>query len=115
VVKTDSGKQAFHVHRTDQQMFAFAELWEQWQHETEILYSCTILTTAATELMKPIHDRMPVIIPTDQYHNWLDKTADASQAFALLDNQAYTYMTATPVSDWVNNPRHEDQRCIQAG
>jgi putative SOS response-associated peptidase YedK len=58
---------------------------------------------------------MPVIIPTDQYHNWLDKTADASQAFALLDNQAYTYMTATPVSDWFNNPRHDDQRCIQAG
>lgn len=114
-LKTDAGKQAFHVHRTDQQLFAFAGLWEQWQHETEILYSCTILTTAATELMKPIHDRMPVIIPTDQYHHWLDKTADANQAFALLDNQAYTHMTATPVSAWVNNPRHDDQRCIQAG
>ena len=84
--KMDTGKKPFHIHRHDHQLFAFAGLWEQWQHEMEILYSCTIITTAATELMKPIHDRMPVIIPTDQYHNWLDKTADADQAFALLDN-----------------------------
>lgn len=114
-LKTDAGKQAFHIHRCDQQLFAFAGLWEQWQHDAETLYSCTIITTAATELMKPIHDRMPVIIPIEQYHNWLDKDADADQAFALLNNQAYEQMTATRVSDWVNNPRHDDEWCIQAG
>ena len=113
--KIGESKQAFHIHRTDQQLFAFAGLWEQWQHETKTLYSCTIITTAATELMKPIHDRMPVIIPVDQYHHWLDKTCDADQAFTLLNNQAYAEMTATPVSDWVNNPRHDDNRCIHPG
>lgn len=113
--KNQSGKQAFHIHRQDQQLFAFAGLWEQWQHETETLYSCTIITTVAAELMRPIHDRMPVIISPDQYHAWLDKNATADQAFALLDNQFYTQMMATAVGDWVNNPRHDDQRCIQTG
>lgn len=111
--KNADRKQAFHIHRADNQLFAFAGLWEQWQHETDTLYSCTIITAAATELMQPIHDRMPVIIPQERYHQWLDKSANPEQAFALLDNAAYTEMTTTPVSDWVNNPRHDDERCIQ--
>lgn len=110
--KKDDGKQAFHIHRDDHQPFAFAGLWEQWQHETETLYSCTIITTAANELMQPIHDRMPVIISTEHYHDWLNKTA-CDDAYGLLDNQAYTDMTTTAVSDWVNNPKHDDERCIK--
>lgn len=62
--------------------------------------------------MRPIHERMPVIITQDRFHDWLDKTADADQAFELLDNQAYVSMAATPVGDWVNIPRHDDERCI---
>ncbi|MFZ2407626.1 MAG: SOS response-associated peptidase, partial [Methylobacter sp.] len=68
--KNEDGKKAFHIHRQDQQLFAFAGLWEQWQHETETLYSCAIITTAATDLMQPIHDRMPVIITPEHYHQW---------------------------------------------
>lgn len=108
-----NGKQAFHIHRQDNGLFAFAGLWEQWQHETETLYSCTIITTASTDLMKPIHDRMPVILTPEHYERWLDKTADADEAFRLLEDHAYAEMTATPVSDWANNPRHDDVRCIE--
>lgn len=111
--KKDVGKQAFHIHRDDHQPFAFAGLWEQWQHETETLYSCTIITTAANELMQPIHDRMPVIISTEHYHDWLNKSASDDDVYGLLDNQAYPDMTTTAVSDWVNNPKHDDERCIQ--
>ena len=86
----------------------------QWLHNTETLYSCTIITTAATDLMNPIHDRMPVVIRTDQYHNWLDKDADIDQVSVLLNYQAYEQMTATRVSAWVNNPQH-DELCIKTG
>ena len=112
--KLEHGKQAFHIHRHDRKLFAFAGLWEQWQHETETLYSCTIVTTAANELMQPIHERMPVIITPEHYHDWLNKAAIADDAYALLDNQAYANMTTTAVTDWVNNPRHDDESCIQA-
>jgi len=63
--------------------------------------------------MQPIHERMPVIITPENYLHWLDKTVGEDEAFALFDNQAYTKMTATPVSDWVNNPRHNDERCLR--
>ncbi|OAI03586.1 hypothetical protein A1353_00330 [Methylomonas methanica] len=112
--KHESGKQAFHIYRQDHQLFAFAGLWEQWQHEAETLYSCTIITTAANELMQPIHERMPVIITPEHYHDWLAKTVETDHAFELLDNQGYEQMMTTPVGDWVNNPRHNDERCIQA-
>ena len=108
----ESSKQAFHIHRQDNQLFAFAGVWEHWQQEEQTLYSCSVITTEATELMQPIHARMPVILPPDNYSNWLDKSISVDQAFMLLDNLAYANMTTTPVSDWVNNPRHEDERCV---
>ena len=111
--KLESGKQAFHIHRQDNQLFAFAGLWEHWQQEEQTLYSCTIITTEAAELMQPIHDRMPVIISPSNYPQWLDKTADENRAFDLMRKEAYADMTATPVSDWVNNPQHEDKRCVE--
>jgi putative SOS response-associated peptidase YedK len=107
-----SGKQAFHIHRHDHQLFAFAGLWEQWQHDQQTLYSCTIITTAAAEFMQPIHQRMPVVILPEQYRQWLDKSTTDDQAFTLLGHQGYIHMTATPVSDWVNNPQHNDERCL---
>ncbi|WP_445368163.1 SOS response-associated peptidase [Methylomonas sp. BW4-1] len=111
--KLDSGKQAFRIHRQDHQLFAFAGVWEQWQHEVETLYSCTIITTAANELMQPIHERMPVIMPEGCYHDWLNITSNTDDAYDLLENSAYANMVTTPVGDWVNNPRHDDIRCIE--
>jgi len=111
--KLEDHKQAFHIHRQDNHLFAFADLWEHWQQEQETLYSCAIITTSATDFMQPIHERKPVIITPENYSHWLDKTVDEDEAFALLDNQAYTEMTATPISDWVNNPRHNDERCLR--
>jgi putative SOS response-associated peptidase YedK len=40
--------------------------------------------------MQPIHERMPVIITPEHYHQWLDKSAAPEQAFELLDDAAYT-------------------------
>lgn len=111
--KRDSGKQAYHIHRRDRQPFAFAGLWEHWQHDQQALYSCTIITTAAEELMRPIHDRMPVILSPTDYQPWLDKSVDESEAFLLLNNENYTTMTATAISSWVNNPLHNDERCLR--
>lgn len=109
----ESGKQAFHIHRQDNNLFAFAGLWEHWEHDQQTLYSCTIITTAAGEIMKPIHERMPVIIPIDDYRGWLDKSVDEQGVYGLLANQAYSEMAATPVSSYVNNPRHDDAGCLR--
>jgi putative SOS response-associated peptidase YedK len=54
-------------------LFAFAGLWEHWEHQQETVYSCAIITTAANSKIVPIHDRMPVIIKPDLYNYWLDR------------------------------------------
>ncbi len=95
-------------------MFSFAGLWEDWERDGEIIQSCTILTTEDNELMKPIHDRMPVILHAADYELWLDPgVQDGSKVQHLLRPYPDAEMTAVPVSTWVNGPCHEDERCVQ--
>jgi len=51
--------------------FAFAGLWDFWNKTEVPVLSCTIITCKANELISPFHDRMPVILPKERYHEWL--------------------------------------------
>src|SRR5262245_30344906 len=75
---------------------AFAGLWEVWAMGEMAVESCTIITTAANALMKPIHDRMPVILPPADYAHWLDP--EATDAEQLLRPFPADAMTAYHVS-----------------
>jgi putative SOS response-associated peptidase YedK len=111
--KTENGKQAYHITRPDQQVFAFAGLWEHWEQCGETVCSCTIITTAANEKVQAIHSRMPVILDPHYYNLWLAKQTSKDNLQALLASDAYAGMAAIPVSNWVNNPRHNDVSCIK--
>lgn len=65
--------------------FAFAGLWDRWKDPVtgEETLSCTILTCPPNELVEPIHDRMPVILPPERYGEWLDREVKGGQG--LLD------------------------------
>ena len=95
--------------------FAFAGLWEHWQGPAdEIIHSCTILTTEANELLRPIHHRMPVILAADDYDLWLDPTVQEAKILQpLLQPYAATKMTAYLVSTHVNSPRNDHPECIE--
>ena len=108
----EQGKQAYCISHKNQQLFAFAGLWEYWEEGTETLYSCTIITRAANKLIEPIHQRMPVIINNTNYHHWLDKQASLETTEQLLVTDTYQEMTLKKVSDWVNNPSHNDKNCL---
>lgn len=56
-------KQPYYIRLKDERPFAFAGLWERWSKGGEPVESCTIVTTEPNELMEPLHDRMPVILP----------------------------------------------------
>lgn len=111
--KTEQGKQAFHICRQDNLLFAFAGLWECWQHNSETVYSCTIITTSANELMQPVHDRMPVIIAKKDYGLWLDNQQSQDKLGQLLVRDAYQDMQIYPISNRVNNPLHNDRNCLR--
>ncbi|MBL8796692.1 MAG: SOS response-associated peptidase [Planctomycetia bacterium] len=108
-------KQPFLIQQRDGQPLAFAGLWERWQDDKlPPLETCAILTTSANELMKPLHERMPVILAPTDWPRWLDAATPPVEAEALLRPWPDDTLSAMPVSTWVNNPRHDDPRCLEA-
>lgn len=98
------GKQPFHIRLAEGGPFALAGLWEHWKTpEGGWLHSCTILTTEANELMRPLHERMPVILPAEHHARWLDPGLhDAGPLQELLRPFPADQMLAYPVSKAVN-------------
>jgi putative SOS response-associated peptidase YedK len=63
VVPGSKTKQPWFIALRDREPMAFAGLWERWRSpEGEDLESCSIIVTDANDLMRPIHDRMPVVL-----------------------------------------------------
>lgn len=92
-------------------MIGFAGLWDIWTNpEGERIESCTIITTAANELIKPLHDRMPLIIAQDDYGVWL--TGNVDGASEVLGMSSSSELEAYPVSTRVNKPENDDPSCI---
>jgi putative SOS response-associated peptidase YedK len=112
--KRGASKQPYFIGLRDEGPFAFAGLWERWRRDDQTIESCTIITTEANELMRPLHDRMPVILPREDYASWLDPRPDRGEALQkLLQPYAPARMTAYPVSTIVNNPRNDVPQCIE--
>ena len=95
---------------------AFAGLWERWRSpEGEELESCSIIVTDANELMRPIHERMPVILAPEDWDVWLESEAKDAQALQnLLKPYPAEDMKAWPVSTKVNSPRNDSVECMEA-
>jgi len=109
-------KMPFWIHPKDDGFFAFAGLWDQWlDNQTgEIITSTAIITTEPNELMKDIHDRMPVILKPDDWKLWLDRDVQESAAvMPLLTPYSSDLMEAFEVSTYVNSPVNDVERCIQ--
>lgn len=112
--KTESGKQPYRFVMKDRRPFAFAGLWECWNKGSEPLFTCTILTTTSNEVTKDVHDRMPVILPTDTYDTWLDRKEDNIEHLkSLLVPYDAQFMNLYPVSTLVNSPKNDQKECLE--
>ena len=113
--RQENKKQPYYFRLQNAQLFAFAGLWEQWKSPDEdIINSCTILTTEANDLLRPIHDRMPVILESKDYELWLDSEAQQPQLQQLLRPYQADLMTSYSVSTKVNNPKNNTPECINS-
>jgi len=112
--KTNGKKQPYFIGLKDQSPFAFAGLWERWKNpEGDAVESCALITTDANDIVRPIHDRMPVILQRQDYEKWLDlETQDTMALPKLLQPYPGEAMMAYPVSSFVNNPKNEASRCV---
>jgi putative SOS response-associated peptidase YedK len=89
--------------------FAFAGLWDRWQSpDGSEVKSVTIITTSPNELMASIHNRMPVILPSHAYKQWLDPNPRFPEDLnGLLKPYPAEEMLAFPVSTLVNSPAND--------
>jgi putative SOS response-associated peptidase YedK len=106
-------KQPYHFHLKDGRPFAFAGLWAHWHGEGgAAVETCTIITTEANELVRPVHDRMPAILAPGDFTTWLDPRTPAVQLHGLLRRYPAGEMAADPASPYVNSPRNQGPQCL---
>lgn len=108
-------KQPFFFRMRDERPFGFAGLWERWEGgEGRAINSCTILTTAANEVLRPVHDRMPVILHPDDYSLWLEgDERERALLGELLRPFPAEEMIGYPVSPLVNSPGNKGAELIE--
>lgn len=107
-------KKPFYVKMKDNSPMIFAGLWDHWKApEGNEIESCTILTTSSNDLIKPLHDRMPVILDMHDVNLWLDsQVTDPEKLKDLFVPCSPDKMEMFPVSDMVNSPKNDTNECI---
>ena len=89
--------------------FTFVGLWETWRNpEGEVIPSCTIITTEANDLLRPIHERMPVIMSRDNEGFGLDGSESDTTALANVlrpypANEMESYEVSSLVNSYAND------------
>ncbi len=114
-------KQPFFIHPADGSVMAMAGLYEIWRDPTRddddpdrFRWTCTVLTTRATDAVGHIHDRMPLLVEPERYAAWLDPTvSDRDLLTALLVPAAPGRLEAYPVSTAVNNVRNNGPELLE--
>jgi putative SOS response-associated peptidase YedK len=105
-------KQPFFLHREDGLPFGLAGIWDSSiTPDGVVVDACAVITCSADGVVKPLHDRMPVIVPNSDFDAWL---AEENRHAATFLSPHSSPLVATPVSALVNSPANDDPRCIEA-
>lgn len=112
--RDEDGKVPVWVHRPDDEPFAFAGIWAAYEPRDagEPIHSCAIVTCPPNGLLRPIHDRMPVILDPAVESLWLDPDADPETLLGVLCPAADDALELREVPDLVNNVREDGPELI---
>src|SRR5919198_2947598 len=105
----ESSKTPFWISHADGELFAFAGIWASLpaREGADDLVSCAIVTCAPNELIRPLHDRMPVVLMPDAEARWLEPGADAKELASLLAPAPEDLLVLREVVDAVNDVRED--------
>lgn len=94
--------------------FALAGIYDEWHDPAtgETVTGSAIITTEANGIMRPVHDRMPVIIPVREWNLWLDPAVEEPEALRPLLSPYGGAMRSVEVTTYVNSPAHNDAGCL---
>ncbi len=110
-------KQPVYITLPEGEPMGLAGLWEIWDDRgraDEPLWSCTILTTGASPPLRDIHDRMPLILTTGAYRDWLDPGKGDIDLKAILAERTHMDFQCRPVSMAVNSVKNNSPDLIKA-
>jgi putative SOS response-associated peptidase YedK len=116
--RDETGKRPLWFSRRDGELFAFAGIWAGLppaeDEGEDPLLSCALLTTEPNELIRPVHDRMPVILSPGQEAAWLEPEADPKDLAALLGPIGEQELVGREVGDAVNDVRQDGPHLLEA-
>lgn len=111
--KDENTKIPYYFKPKDDSIFSFAGLYDVWvDAEGKDILSYTIITTEPNEMMKPIHNRMPVILRIEDEDKWLDLNSKYLELIDLLKPSESETLEKYQVSSEVNNPRNNSENLI---
>jgi putative SOS response-associated peptidase YedK len=112
-IKGQKAKQPYAIAIKSGEPFAVAAIWERWQRpgSNEWLRTFCIITCPANDLVSSIHDRMPVIIPRDNYDRWLANIEPDPRD--LMVSYPSEPMAIWPISTRVNKPDNDDEAILE--
>jgi len=104
-------KQPWYFQIKDSELFYCGGLWRDWEYEEgKMMRTFTILTTQPHDVMKPIHDRMPVVIDENDFEQWLTGSQDDAENLMITYSGDMSKYQVNP--DVVNNSRNKSAECI---
>jgi putative SOS response-associated peptidase YedK len=107
-------KQPYYIRPKDDELFGLAGITELWRGPEDDLRSVCLITTEPNELMRPIHDRMPVIVPREDYAARLDpENRDPKTLQMFLRPFPAAQVEAFPVGRAVSNAKNEGAELIE--
>ena len=112
-VRTGKVKKPYCFEVNDGELFAFAGIWDHWRDQnSNIVATCSILTTSPNAVTSAVHDRMPVILDPDSYDIWLDPgMRDLTTVSELLKPYDAQLMRCYPISTRINHVANDDEEC----
>jgi putative SOS response-associated peptidase YedK len=112
---TGKHKQPMRIMLKSRKLFSFAGLYDTWlAPDGRKISTCTVITTTPNELVKDIHDRMPVILHQEDEARWLDRAVMQPDLLRpLLKPFPAAEMFAYPVDSRVGNVRNDDEACVE--
>lgn len=94
--------------------FALAGLWDRWNKDGGYLTTFTIITTTPNNIIEPIHDRMPVILKSENHDMWINPDiTDTENISDFLKPYPSEEMELYEISTFVNNPKNDSPECIE--
>lgn len=112
--KTVAGKKhPYYVRPAGGELFGLAGITELWKGADGPVHTVSLITTEPNELMREIHDRMPVIVRAEDYEAWLDPSnMNVSDLMQFIRSYPADRMQGYPVSARVNTPRNDDDALL---